>query len=215
MDVKTVHELLRQAEAGLRLLDHPFYRRWQRGEVATGELAAYATEYRHFERLVPVLLSSAIDGVEDGRAVELIGRNLADEAGGDPTHLQLFDRFAAAVGGVQSSPDAATSSLVGTYRELAGLSPALGLTALAAYEHQAADVAATKASGLRVHYGFDGDAVTFWDVHAELDADHARWAAEAISRLAVGAESLFSAARRANEAWWSFLDQREASAAEG
>lgn len=230
MDVKTVQDLLRQAEAGLRLLDHPFYLRWQRGQLAAGELAAYAAQYRHFEQLVPVVLSAAAAGVDDDRAAELIGRNLADEAGGDPTHLQLFDRFAVAVaaevggaavgapaegGGAPAEADEATAGLVGTYLELAAAGPALGLTALAAYEHQAADVAATKASGLRAHYGFDGGAVTFWDVHAELDADHARWAAEAISRLPVEAGQLYDAARQANQAWWSFLDQREACATAG
>lgn len=215
MDAENVQNLLRRAEAGLRLLDHPFYQRWQHGELGAGELAAYAGQYRHFERLVPELLASAVAGVIDARVAGLIGRNLADEAGGDPTHLQLFDRFAAAVGGVGDKPDEATAALVGTYHDLSASSPALGLMALAAYEHQAADVAATKASGLRAHYGVDGDAVTFWDVHAELDADHAAWAAEAISRLSFEEEELFGAARRANQAWWSFLDAREACAAGG
>ena len=44
---------------------------------------------------------------------------------------------------------------------------------LAAYETQAAAVAATKAAGLRRHYGIDGPGVAFWDVHADLEADQA------------------------------------------
>ena len=45
----TVTALLDQALEGRRLLDHPFYRRWENGELIEGELQHYAEQYRFFE----------------------------------------------------------------------------------------------------------------------------------------------------------------------
>ena len=44
---------------------------------------------------------------------------------------------------------------------------------VAAYEVQAADIAATKADGLRRHYGVDPQGTRFWDVHAGQEVEHA------------------------------------------
>ncbi|MDP9074508.1 MAG: iron-containing redox enzyme family protein [Actinomycetota bacterium] len=207
VDVARVQLALQQAGTGFQLLDHPFYQRWQRGELTVGDLADYAVQYRHFEQLLPGFLGQIAVGVTDERAAGLVAMNLADEAG----HLALFDRFAAALGATPGPADDATDQLVATYRALAASSPAHGLAGLAAYEGQAAAVAATKARGLRDHYGLDGEAVAFWDVHAELETGHAAWAAEAMASLETHPDTVFVSARRAAEAWWSFLDRREAS----
>ena len=45
---------------GKRLLDHPFYRRWEAGEVTLGELADYASQYRHFESYLPNFLGELL-----------------------------------------------------------------------------------------------------------------------------------------------------------
>src|SRR2546423_4575 len=41
---------LEQARSRWNVLEHPFYRRWSRGELAREELAAYAGQYRHAVR---------------------------------------------------------------------------------------------------------------------------------------------------------------------
>jgi pyrroloquinoline quinone (PQQ) biosynthesis protein C len=159
---------------GKRLLDHPFYRRWEAGTLASGELAAYAEQYRHIEAALPQVLSQVASNLPDGPARAAVNANLSDELGRPAPHLDLFDTFAAAAGArCGAPPTLATRSLTGLQLSAAASDPVRGLGVLAAYETQAAAVAATKAAGLRRHYGIDGPGVAFWDVHADLEADHA------------------------------------------
>ena len=82
-----------------------------------------------------------------------------------------------------------------------------------AYECQSAEVARSKAAGLRQHYGLDDDAVEFWDVHAEVDGDHAAWLADALSVATTDVTELEGAVRETCDAWLAFLDERQAAAA--
>jgi len=200
------------AVAGPNLLDHPFYQRWQRGELQREELAGYAEQYRHFEASLPGMLRSLIARAADPAVAEQLQRNLDDEESTPRAHVDLFDEFAAAAGAADGSPQtAATRRLLDTYGELIASSVAGGVAAIAAYESQAPAVAASKAAGLRRHYGFDDSAVAFWDVHAEMDKHHAAWGGETLALLGAPAQETSAAARRALEAWWAFLDEREAS----
>jgi pyrroloquinoline-quinone synthase len=202
-------EVLAARLEGRRLLDHPFYRRWSRGEVSIEELRAYAAQYRHFEAALPDHLRAVADSAADAALREQALRNLDDES----THLALFDEFVSALGG---GADAATpvspamAELLDVYRRAAARSAAEGFAALLAYEVQSSDVAASKAAGLREHGILDGDGLGFWDLHATLDAEHAGWAVDVLSSsdaaLSVLADSIGSAAG----AWWAFLDEREA-----
>ncbi|HKR99193.1 MAG TPA: hypothetical protein VJU79_06730, partial [Candidatus Dormibacteraeota bacterium] len=54
-------------------------------------------------------------------------------------------------------------------------------------------------------------ATAFWDVHAEMDRDHAAWGDETLTLLAAPREETDAAAERAMGAWWNFLDEREAA----
>jgi pyrroloquinoline-quinone synthase len=87
-----------------------------------------------------------------------------------------------------------------------------GLGALAAYETQAAAVASSKAQGLTAHYDLDANATEFWSVHAEQDKEHGEWTTEALTTLSDDSEAAVTAARRAADAWWSFLEERESLA---
>jgi len=74
-------------------------------------------------------------------------------------------------------------------------------------------IAESKADGLRRHYRIDESGTRFWDIHATMDQDHARWGIEALAALGVPESRVISAARSAADAWWAFLDDREAAAA--
>ena len=82
----------------------------------------------------------------------------------------------------------------------------------AAYETEAAAVAATKAAGLRRHDGIDGPCAAFWDAHVDLEADHADWTASALAATAASPAQVTSVAADAARAWWQFLDERETAA---
>jgi pyrroloquinoline-quinone synthase len=198
-----------------RLLEHPFYRRWEAGELAPGELAAYAAEYRHFESLLPEVLETIVAGIDDPDARALVQANLDDERGVPAPHLELFDTFAEAVGAdTGAAPAPASARLVERYRDAAASGSAVGLAALVAYEIQAPAIATSKGDGLRAHYGLGPSATAFWDVHGAMDADHASWALDALAEVSAGTPDpvVGDAVRSAADAWWAFLDEREALA---
>ena len=148
---------LATALEGHRLLDHPFYRRWEAGELSPGELAEYAVHYRAFEAVLPEVLSTVVDRLTDqghADAAELVARNLSDELGRPEAHLALFDGFAAAlpVAPTADGPGPAAHTLADTYRALAQESPVAAVAGLAAYESQAAAIATSKGDGLRRWY---------------------------------------------------------------
>jgi len=205
-----IDAVLAEALAGRRLLDHPFYRRWEAGTLEPGELADYAGQYRHFEAALPGVLERTVGRIDDPEARRLVQANLDDERGVPAPHLELFEGFARAVGAPDhAAPTPATAALVDLY---AGTDtpPVAVLAALAAYEVQAPAIAASKGDGLRSRYGLGPEGTRFWDVHAQADVDHGAWTVEAVARLGGAPATVAGAARAAADAWWAFLDEREA-----
>jgi pyrroloquinoline-quinone synthase len=214
MDAASLESALRDRLQGRLLLDHPFYRRWTEGGVSVEELRDYAAQYRHFEAMVPAQLRAVASSATDDKLRAQALRNLDDEAGIAPTHLDLFERFAHALDApAHAEPSPAMAHLLDTCAAAAHRDAASGFAALLAYEIQAPDVAASKAEGLRAHGILDGDALDFWTVHAELDRDHAQWAIDALAASTAPADGVVAAAGAAADAWWAFLDERESLAA--
>ena len=202
---------LQRMLADRQLLEHPFYRRWVAGELTLADVGAYAAQYRHFETALPGMLRRLGNGLPAGPAADLVGQNLADEESNPAPHVELFEGFASAVGAPATAPaSSATARLIATYDELIDAGSLGGLSAFVAYEMQAASIADSKADGLRRTYGLDTAAVQFWDVHANMDVTHADWTITALAGLADDAEGILTPARRAADAWWAFLDEREA-----
>src|SRR5579863_2086878 len=84
---------LDNALADLQLLRHPFYQRWEAGELRREELTAYAEQYRYFEAMLPVFLESVSEQLPDGPVRDLVLANHADEVS-PPSHLELLEQFA-------------------------------------------------------------------------------------------------------------------------
>ena len=200
-------DVIAQALQGIRLLDHPFYVRWQRGELSRDDLRDYASQYRHFEAMLPTFLEELVR-VAPTPARDAVAANLSDELG-PPTHLELFDQFVDELGADAADPTPATTELLGAYASLLRDGSATALAGLAAYEIQAAGIATTKADGLRTHYGIRGDGLRFWDVHGVTEDDHAAWTLDALESLGSATADVSSAAEAVATAWWGFLDERE------
>ena len=216
MHTAQIHEVLADALAGRLLLTHPFYRRWEAGELADGELAAYAEQYRHIERELPVTLAAVASQLPTGRARAMVEANLADELSVPAPHAELFESFARAAGaGSEVAPTDATGALLAAVRSAAASDPVAALAMVAAYEVQAADIAASKADGLRRHYGMDDAGTRFWDVHTTQEAEHADWSVEALADLGADEAVVLAAATLAAESWWSFLSERDELACAG
>jgi pyrroloquinoline-quinone synthase len=210
-------EAMAEALTGRALLSHPFYLRWQNGELAPSELSQYAVQYRAFEAALPVVLAAVVDRLRSQGEVEAaatVEQNLSDELGRPEPHLVLFDRFAGALRtrSVAAGPGPAAQALVATYADLVAEGPVAALAGLAAYETQASAIAATKGDGLRRWYGMDALGTEFWDVHADMEADHGTWTLDALALLGADPVEVADAARRGADAWWGLLDEREAEA---
>ncbi|MFZ0249642.1 MAG: iron-containing redox enzyme family protein [Acidimicrobiales bacterium] len=216
MHTQPMHEVLAEAIVGRHLLTHPFYRRWEAGALTEGELAAYAEQYRHIERELPVTLAAIAAALPPGQASALVEANLADELGSPEPHTELFESFAWAAGAVAGAPATpSTAALLSVVRTTAANDPVAALAMVAAYEVQAADIAASKGDGLRRHYGFDGEGTRFWDVHRTQEVEHAGWSIEALAALEADPDVVQAAATVSADSWWLFLSEREELAPAG
>jgi pyrroloquinoline quinone (PQQ) biosynthesis protein C len=210
MHTQRIHEVLTEAIVGRHLLTHPFYLRWEAGTLCEGELAAYAEQYRHIERELPVTLAAIADALPPGSARQLVEANLADELASPEPHAELFESFARAAGAADDVPATpSTAALLALVRTAAAIDPATALAMVAAYEVQAADIAASKSDGLRRHYGMDAEGTRFWDVHRTQEVAHAGWSVEALADMGADPDVVQVAALVSADSWWLFLSERE------
>ena len=199
------------------LLKHPFYVAWSMGEVERETLQAYAGQYYQFERNFPRYVAGAYGRIDDPAGRRTLLENLVDEEGRDPTHPELWLRFAESIGtsrrAVERAPPLpATRELLANYERwtLGGKAPE-ALAALYAYESIFPEVAAEKARGLRRFYGVtDRRGLQFFQVHTRADIEHARAERALLGRILKRDAGALARAERATRstvrAWWSFLD---------
>ena len=195
------------------VLEHPFYVRWTKGELSREELATYAGEYRH----AVVAIADATDraaGLADAGAAAALREHAAEER----SHVQLWDGFAESVGADYApGPSEETAECVATWADpKAGLLESL--VTLYAIEAAQPAISATKREGLVSFYGIEpGAGTSYFDLHAELDREHAAEGRELIAARLDGADEdaltdRVEAALRGN---WRLLDGVERLNASG
>ncbi len=185
-------ERIDEARARWNVLDHPFYLRWERGELSRDELAFYAGEYRH-----------AVVALADTAAVGGDAEHAAEEA----AHIQLWDDFASALDApLDREPSNETSECAAAWRAEDSLA---ARAVLYAVESGQPDISRTKLTGLVDHYGFDAGSkgTEYFELHADRDHEHAAASAEVLSKAAPeDADRLVAAATAALEGNWRLLD---------
>ncbi|MDQ4025515.1 MAG: iron-containing redox enzyme family protein [Actinomycetota bacterium] len=180
-----------------RLLDHPFYRAWAAGTLTTDDLRFYSAQYWHQVEAFPGYLEALAGRLPESHARRSVLENLADERDGD--HPGLWLRFASAVGAdrdeVAGTPaEAETLACIEAFEAAARSRPPLyALGMIYGYESQTPGVCETKISGLRDLYGVDGPGLEYFELHGELDVEHAGELAAAIEELAGDEEDLRAA----------------------
>jgi pyrroloquinoline-quinone synthase len=187
-------ERIDEARARRNILDHPFYARWERGELSRDELAFYAGEYRH----AVVALADAASAAGDLA-------HAAEEA----AHIDLWDDFAAALDApLDREPTVETRDCAEAWRQT---DPLEARAVLYAVEAGQPDVSRTKLTGLVEHYGFEtGKATEYFELHAERDHEHAAQSKTALEGApAEDADRLVAAAEAALEGNWRLLDAVE------
>jgi len=185
-------ERIDEARARWNVLDHPFYLRWERGELSRDELAFYAGEYRH-----------AVVALADTAAVGSDAEHAAEEA----AHIQLWDDFASALDApLDREPSNETSECAAAWRAEDSLA---ARALLYAVESGQPDISRTKLTGLVDHYGFAAGSkgTEYFELHADRDHEHAAASAEVLRQAAPeDADRLIAAATAALEGNWRLLD---------
>lgn len=188
------------------VLEHPFYQRWSNGELTREELAVYSGQYRH-----------AVVAVADAshQAAAVAGPDLAPGLRGhaveESEHIALWDGFVEAVGG--DAHVAAVTETEACAKAWAGSAdrPLLDtLVTLYTIESGQPAISETKRDGLIQRYGYapEGPATEYFDVHAELDIEHADQARRAIEPMLAEAdeEHLLAVAEETLKSNWELLD---------
>jgi pyrroloquinoline-quinone synthase len=138
------------------LQESPFYQAWSEGTLPLEALRTYAREYGAFVSLVPKGWESHNDTV------------VADE---ERAHIELWRRFAKALGTDISRPRAAVvEKLVSTADRLFS-EKASALGALYAFEAQQPATTKSKLAGLRAHYHLPETAEAYFIIHADDDSE--------------------------------------------
>ncbi len=179
------------------VLEHPFYRRWECGELSRDDLAYYAGQYRH-----------AVVALADAAAttVQLAGPEHAAE---EAEHVALWDDFASALGApAASSPRAETQVCVRAWT--AARDELEGLAVLYAIEAGQPAVSRTKLAGLVGHYGLTehSPGTAYFTLHASRDSEHAEHSRRLLEEHATPAdeERLVGVAEKALRGNWTLLD---------
>ncbi|HEY8766871.1 MAG TPA: CADD family putative folate metabolism protein [Dehalococcoidia bacterium] len=198
------------------ILKHPFYQRWQAGEMTLGELKGYTCQYYQHVLAFPRYVSGTHANCDDLADRQELLENLREEEEGPNNHPELWLRFGEAIGlqredmtGAEPLPE--TTALDESFRRITKDSPFIaGIASLYAYESQVPEVAGTKMEGLKRYYGVDSpDGLRFFVVHHSLDVEHSAVTRNMVARYAEapGAEeSAVGAVEEACDALWGFLD---------
>lgn len=172
------------------VLRHPFYTRWERGELTPEELGYYAGEYRHAVAALADAATTAGEHADEERA-----------------HVELWDDFARAAGAEGGrAPREETQACIHAWN---GGDELESLAVLYAIESAQPEISETKLTGLVEHYGFEeGPATEYFRLHAERDSEHAAEARAALEDRATPADTarLLRAAKRALAGNWTLLD---------
>src|ERR1700716_1892039 len=200
--------------AAKRLLKHPFYLAWTRGELSKEALTDYAKQYYHHVAAFPTYLSAVHARCDDQATRKQLLDNLVDEEAGSPNHPDLWRQFAEGLGVedvdlAKTEKEPETKNLIGTFRSVCGQgSTGEGLAALYAYESQIPTICESKIDGLKKHYGFS-DPKHYEYFSAQIEADREHSAAE---REMLGGyidnrniETVKASANRVLDALWEML----------
>lgn len=188
--------------AGRRLLDHPFYTAWSRGDLTREALSRYAEQYFRWVAAFPTFLSATHANCADMAMRQTIVENLVDEEVGPSNHPELWLRFCdalhlerEAVRDAEALPE--TRQAIQAFDRICRESAAVAaLAAIYAYEVQQPDVMRFKRQGLAEFYGIR-NGHDYFEVHERLDVEHSARERQQVARLGAGREDEVLAAVQA------------------
>ncbi len=142
-----------------RLLDHPFYQSWTKGEITLDQLAKYHSSYNEFIELMPKYWQKIITSFNEES-------NFAKSVVDDETaHIALWQTWKDKLPKTDSFP-----RMSDVINELDSMSNSELLGAIHAFEMQQPEVAETKKEGLMCHYGYEAAELKYFDEHMDEEA---------------------------------------------
>lgn len=142
-----------------KLLDHPFYQAWTKGEITKEQLAKYHSSYNEFITEMPNFWQKVIDGF--GENSTFASKVVKDET----EHIDLWQEWSSKLPITNEFP-----SMSDLNQELNTMTTSELLGAIQAFEVQQPEVAETKKAGLLEHYGYEASELTYFDDHMEEEA---------------------------------------------
>ena len=146
-----------------KLLEHPFYQAWGKGEITKEQLSSYAASYNEFISMVPefwnIVISTFDSKSKDGLKI------LKDEN----SHIGLWQKWSEKLPVTVQYP-----SMNNEINAFANMNPSELLGAIHAFEIQQPEVAMTKKEGLMKHYGFEESDLIYFDEHIN-EAEHIKY----------------------------------------
>ena len=189
--------------SSLSLLKHPFYQKWNKGELSRDDLRIYAKEYFHLVQRIPGIVARVAERAQDAKVKEVIAKNVREEQ----EHVQLWKRFAKSLGVseqelVSYSPSQKARAAVRALEAVAEQGFSAGVSAVYALELELPAIAKTKKEGLCDFYSMESeDAHIYFDEHLKEEEHLNVWRA-----LDIGDQDLANAARSSMEAQNEMLD---------
>lgn len=146
-----------------KLLDHPFYQAWEKGEITKEQLSTYAASYNEFISMVPEFWMAVISTF-DSKSEE--GKKIISE---ETAHINLWKKWTEKLPVSVEYP-----SMNNEVSAFLGMNPSELLGAIHAFEIQQPEVAKTKKEGLIRHYGFEAGDLIYFDEHMN-EAEHIKY----------------------------------------
>ena len=160
------------------LLNHPFYKSWNDGELTREIIKDYAEQYYQHVKAFPRYISATHSICEDIEKRKILLENLQDEENPKGDHPKLWKNFAISVGADKNKIEKAkqesfTKRMIANFFKQGRKSYAEGLASLYTYERQIPEIADTKIRGLKKHYGVNSKkGLEFFEAHKAADVLH-------------------------------------------
>ena len=173
------------------LLNHPFYKSWNAGELSHDTIQEYAAQYFQHVSFFPRYLSAIHSNCDEIKVRQLLLENLVEEEEGEENHPELWMRFAEGMGNSRNEVHnkdllSETRNLVDTFMTLSKANKYhIGLAALYCYESMQPEISETKKEGLQRFYNInDEETLKFFTVHMHADKWHRKVVRNIIKRVA-------------------------------
>jgi pyrroloquinoline-quinone synthase len=152
-----------------RMIWHPFYQAWSRGEVTRAGLGTYHRSYGELVRRVPSAWINVVNAFQpDLAAPPAVIQEERD-------HILLWELWGRAFPSPEEFP-----SLYYLIDELEQMDPSVLLGALQSYEMQQPEVSRAKSEGLKRYYGSRDEELRYFAVHEQEEPHiaYGQWLAE-------------------------------------